>query len=92
MPRSDLPASIGLILFGAFVLYESLRMPRFERIGGTILSAPGLVPGALGALIGGFAEHGSVALPTGLTLLALLAYPCYRLAARRGDAPSDRLT
>ena len=52
MPRSDLPASIGLILFGAFVLYESLRMPRFERIGGTILSAPGLVPGALGAIIG----------------------------------------
>ena len=47
---------------------------------------------ALGALIGGFAEHGPVALATGLTLLALLAYPCYRLAARRGDAPSDRLT
>lgn len=52
MPRSDLPASIGLILFGAFVLYESLRMPRFERIGGTIHSSPGLVPGALGAIIG----------------------------------------
>ncbi len=51
MPRSDLPASIGLILFGAFVLYESWNMPRFERIGGTIHSAPGLVPGALGAII-----------------------------------------
>lgn len=51
MPRTDLPTSIGLILFGAFVLYESWRMPRFERIGGTIYSAPGLVPGILAAIV-----------------------------------------
>lgn len=51
MPRSDLPASIVLILFGAFVAYESWRMPRFENIGGSAYSAPGLVPGILGAVI-----------------------------------------
>ncbi len=51
MPRSDLPASLILILFGAVVIFESWRMPRFESIGGTIYSAPGLVPGILGAVI-----------------------------------------
>lgn len=51
MSRSDLGSSIILILFGAFVAYESWRMPRFESIGGTIQSAPGLVPGLLGAII-----------------------------------------
>lgn len=56
MPRSDLGASIVLILFGAAVAFESWRMPRFESIGGSIYSAPGLVPGLLGliiALLGG---------------------------------------
>jgi DHA1 family bicyclomycin/chloramphenicol resistance-like MFS transporter len=47
---------------------------------------------ALGALIGGFAEHGPVALATGLTVLGLLAYPCYRLALRRGGGTDERLT
>src|SRR5690606_16698856 len=51
MPRADLLSSVILILFGAFVAVESWRMPRFERIGGTIHSAPGLVPGLLGAVI-----------------------------------------
>jgi putative tricarboxylic transport membrane protein len=51
MPRSDLPASLVLILFGAVVVYESWRMPRFENIGGAPYSAPGLVPGVLGAVI-----------------------------------------
>jgi len=51
MPRSDLGASIVLILFGAAVAFESWRMPRFESIGGSIYSAPGLVPGLLGLII-----------------------------------------
>lgn len=51
MPRSDLPVSIILIVFGAIVAYESWRMPRFEAIGGSAYSAPGLVPGLLGAII-----------------------------------------
>lgn len=51
MPRSDLGSSVVLILFGAAVAFESWRMPRFERIGGTIYSAPGLVPGILGLVI-----------------------------------------
>lgn len=51
MARTDLGSSIILILFGLFVAYESWRMPRFASIGGTIHSAPGLVPGILGAVI-----------------------------------------
>jgi len=51
MPRTDLLSAIVLILFGGFVAVESWRMPRFERIGGTIQSAPGLVPGLLGIII-----------------------------------------
>ncbi len=56
MPRSDLPSSIVLLVFGLAVAFESWRMPRFESIGGSILNAPGLVPGLLGlviALLGG---------------------------------------
>ena len=51
MPRSDLFASLILIAFGAVVSFESWRMPRFESIGGSAYSAPGLVPGILGAVI-----------------------------------------
>src|SRR5680860_554387 len=51
MARSDLGSSIVLILFGAVVAFESWRMPRYESIGGSIYSAPGLVPGLLGAVI-----------------------------------------
>src|SRR5680860_1827796 len=51
MARSDLGSSIVLILFGAVVAFESWRMPRYESIGGSIYSAPGLVPGFLGAVI-----------------------------------------
>lgn len=51
MARADLGTSIVLIIFGAIVTYESWRMPRFESIGGSAYSAPGLVPGLLGAVI-----------------------------------------
>jgi len=54
MAKSDLGSSIILILFGAIVAYESWRMPRFESIGGTIYTAPGLVPGLLGLVIAFF--------------------------------------
>lgn len=51
MSRNDVYSSLVLIAFGLFVAYESWRMPRFESIGGTIQSAPGLVPFILGAVI-----------------------------------------
>lgn len=51
MPRTDLASSIVLLIFGLAVTFESWRMPRFESIGGSILNAPGLVPGLLGIII-----------------------------------------
>ncbi len=51
MNRSDLVVALVLTAFGAIVVAESLRMPRFEDIGGSIASAPGLVPGLLGAVL-----------------------------------------
>lgn len=51
MSRTDLASSIALVIFGLAVAFESWRMPRFESIGGSILNAPGLVPGILGVII-----------------------------------------
>lgn len=51
MNRTELVVALVLTAFGAIVVAESLRMPRFESIGGTIASAPGLVPGLLGAVL-----------------------------------------
>lgn len=51
MSRTDLASSIVLVIFGLAVAFESWRMPRFESIGGSILNAPGLVPGILGVII-----------------------------------------
>lgn len=56
MARTDLVSSIALLIFGLVVAFESWRMPRFESIGGSLMNAPGLVPGLLGltiALLGG---------------------------------------
>lgn len=51
MNRSDLIVALVLTAFGGAVVYESWRMPRFENIGGTLASAPGLVPGLLGIVL-----------------------------------------
>ena len=51
MNKSDLVVALVLTAFGALVVAESWRMPRFENIGGTIARAPGLVPGLLGAVL-----------------------------------------
>lgn len=51
MATSDRNAGLLLALFGAFVTFEAWRMPRFEKIGGSLLNSPGLVPGMLGIII-----------------------------------------
>ena len=51
MHRADLITGIILTAFGALVVRESLVMPRFASIGADPVTAPGLVPGLLGAII-----------------------------------------
>jgi len=51
MQRFDFIVSIALVAFGAFVLQQAWTMPRFENIGGSLATAPGLVPGLLGAIL-----------------------------------------
>ena len=52
MPKADLITAIVLIVFSAGVIYLSLQMPTFENRGANPLSAPGIVPGLLGGIIG----------------------------------------
>lgn len=40
-----------LLVFSVAVVLESLRMPVYEGRGGSLLTAPGLVPGALGVIL-----------------------------------------
>ncbi len=51
MAKADFVTSIFLILFGLFVLYQSLQMPRFEERHVNPYSVPGLVPGFLGIVL-----------------------------------------
>lgn len=51
MHRSDLVIGLLLLGFGVVVVSESANMPRYANIGANPLSAPGLVPGLLGAII-----------------------------------------
>lgn len=50
-PRADLIAALAWIAFGSAIVAGSLAMDRMERFGATIYTAPGLMPGILGALI-----------------------------------------
>jgi hypothetical protein len=50
-PRADLIGALAWIAFGFAVIAGSLAMDRMERFGATIYTAPGLMPGLLGALI-----------------------------------------
>lgn len=51
MARTDLATSAILIALGLGVLAESLRMPRYENLGVNPYTVPGIVPGALGAVL-----------------------------------------
>jgi putative tricarboxylic transport membrane protein len=50
MTRADFVSSLVLIVFGAYVTFDSWRMPRFAEQKANAWSAPGLVPGILGLL------------------------------------------
>ena len=51
MPRADFITSIILVVFGIFVIWASLAMPRFEDQGGNFYDAPGVVPFIIGVLV-----------------------------------------
>ena len=51
MVRADFVTGLVLIALGIATVVESLRMPRFEHLEVNPYTAPGLVPGALGAVI-----------------------------------------
>ena len=51
MVRADLATGLVLVALGVAVVVESLRMPRFEHLNVNPYTVPGLVPGALGAVI-----------------------------------------
>jgi hypothetical protein len=50
-PRVDLRIGLGWVAFGAMVLAASWRMDRLESLNVNPWSAPGLMPGVLGALM-----------------------------------------
>lgn len=52
--KTDFVTALVLTAFGAAVTVESWRMPRFEPIGGSLATAPGLVPGLLGLVLVAF--------------------------------------
>ncbi|WP_422479399.1 tripartite tricarboxylate transporter TctB family protein [Pleomorphochaeta sp. DL1XJH-081] len=54
MPKADFITSIILMVFSAFVLIESIRMPRLEHRNINPYSIPGLVPAVLGVIMGFF--------------------------------------
>ena len=51
MVKADFVTGLVLLALGVAVVVESLRMPRFEHLNVNPYTVPGLVPGALGAVI-----------------------------------------
>ena len=49
--RSDMLGGAGWMAFGAAILFEALRMDRFEQMGATLYTMPGFVPGMIGAVL-----------------------------------------
>jgi len=49
--RSDLIGGAGWMAFGLAVLVGAWRMDRFEAMGATVYTMPGLVPGMIGVLL-----------------------------------------
>jgi Tripartite tricarboxylate transporter TctB family len=72
MTRIDLGFSVLLVALGIATVIESWRMPRLSELGAHPWSAPGVVPGLIGAVL----------LALGL---ALLGRSIRRLSAGRGD-------
>ena len=50
-PRADLIGGLAWMALGAAIIAGSLAMDRFESVGATLHTMPGLVPGMLGATI-----------------------------------------
>jgi hypothetical protein len=50
-PRADLLTGAALLALSAGIIGGALRMDRLERLEATIYTAPGLVPGILGAIL-----------------------------------------
>lgn len=46
--RADLRGGLGWMVFGLAILAGAWQMDRFERMGATLYTAPGLVPGLFG--------------------------------------------
>jgi putative tricarboxylic transport membrane protein len=76
MPRADLIMGMVFALLGLAVAWASLDMPRFAERNVNPYTAPGLVPGVLGAII--------MVLGTVLLVRAAMAGG-WRLAGRLGD-------
>jgi hypothetical protein len=51
MKKADYLTGLALILFGIYVMVESWRMPRLEHLQAHPLSAPGIVPAFLAAVL-----------------------------------------
>jgi hypothetical protein len=49
--RADLRGGVGWMVFGLAILVAAWRMDRFEAMGGTVYTAPGLVPALFGAVL-----------------------------------------
>lgn len=49
--RSDLAGGAGWMAFGLAILVGAWRMDRFEAMGATLYTAPGLVPGVFGLVL-----------------------------------------
>ncbi len=49
--RSDLWGGAVWVAVGAAIVFESLRMERFESMGATVYTYPGFVPGLIGAVV-----------------------------------------
>lgn len=85
--KRDFFTALVLTTFGAVVLFESWRMPRFEPIGGSMATAPGLVPGLLGIVLVLF---GLVMLVRSIRLGALARRTEAKAPAEGGMAESAR--
>ena len=81
--RADFVAALVWIVLGLAIVAGALAMDRLERFGATVYTAPGLVPGILGALI---ALLGGVLLLRSVRrgAVATLGEPWLPAAAARG--------
>ena len=76
-PRADLWFSALLTAFGIAVVVQSWRMPRLQDLGVHPMSAPGLTPGVIGAVL------------TGLGIALLIRSIRASIAARAPEGGAD---